>query len=206
MKLICKSYMFTCFVIKLISIHPLKNLIKVHLWQFASQTLDSSLVADDLVRVFSYFLFLPQLLLSTLCCTNDLFGVGTSFFFGFAWCSAVQVHKCSGLVSSCLSLNKFVEWQAACCSVRGANSNTSNCHAFLCVTCICTPSIYFNISGALTSEVEAKGLWTKVWKFRDWEASKIQGFPYEHMEEFAYCQNDRVLGEAARKGGAVSFS
>lgn len=107
--------MFTCFVIKLISIHPLKNLTEVHLWQFASRTLDSTLVADDLIRVFSYSVFLPQLLVSTLCvAAMTRFGVGTYiFFFWFCLmqcCTGVQMQW----VSLYLSLPKQVCRVAGC--------------------------------------------------------------------------------------------
>ena len=70
LKWICKPLMFTCFVIKLMSIHPLKNLIKVCLWQAASRSLDSTLGADDLIGVSSRSLLLPHLFVSTSCVTK----------------------------------------------------------------------------------------------------------------------------------------
>lgn len=91
---ICKPLMFTCFVAKLMSVHPLKNLIKVRLWQVASPSLDSTLGADDLIGASSHSLLLPHLFVSTSCITK-INSWGRSRFFdffffpGFAWCNAV---------------------------------------------------------------------------------------------------------------------
>lgn len=51
-------------------IHPLKNPIKVCFWQVASQSLDSTLGADDLIGVSSHSLLLPHLFASTSCVTE----------------------------------------------------------------------------------------------------------------------------------------
>lgn len=52
------------------STHPLKNLIKVRFWQVASQSLDSTLGADDLIGVSSHSLLLPHLFVSSSCVTE----------------------------------------------------------------------------------------------------------------------------------------
>lgn len=52
------------------SIHPLKNILKVWYWQVASQSLDSTLGADDLIGVSSHSLLLPHLFVSTSCVTE----------------------------------------------------------------------------------------------------------------------------------------
>lgn len=72
------------------SIRPLKNLIKVCLWQVASQSLDSTLGADDLIGVSSHSLLLPHLFVTTSCVTKINWGRNWFFCFSSVQCSVVH--------------------------------------------------------------------------------------------------------------------